>query len=192
NETRQRAQQNKPVPVLAVAATAKDFPVIIRGIGSAQAFNTVTVKPRVDGHIVKAAFQEGQFVRAGDLLLQIDPWPFQTQLEQAQAAKAKDEANLENAKRDLARYAALLQTQLAATRQQYDTQKALVDQLTAGVEADDAQIQAAQLNVDYAAVRSPIEGVTGLRLVDVGNLVAAGAGTPLVVVTQIKPIFVTF
>src|SRR5437764_2734624 len=184
--------QRGPMPVLATVASAKDFPVIIRGLGSVQAFNTVTVKSRVDRQITQVPFQEGQYVKPGDLLMQIDPRPYQAQLVQAKANKAKDAANLANAQRDLARLAALLQTQLAATRQQYDTQKALVDQLTAGVEADDAQIQAAQLNVDDAAVRSPIEGVTGLRLVDVGNLVAAGAGTPLVVVTQIKPIFVTF
>lgn len=186
------AQQRGPVPVLATAATAKDFPIIIRGLGSVQAFNTVTVKSRVDGQITKVAFQEGQYVKPGDLLLQIDPRPYEAQLAQANANKAKDQANLANAQRDLARLAPLMQTQLAATRQQYDTQKALVDQLTAAVQADDALIQAAQLNVEYTSVRSPIEGVTGLRLVDVGNLVAAGAGTPLVVVTQIKPIYVTF
>jgi len=185
-------RQRGPVPVLATAATAKDFPIIIRGLGSVQAFNTVTVKSRVDGQITQVAFQEGQYVKPGDLLMQIDPRPYQAQLTQAKANKAKDEANLANAQRDLARLAALLQTQLAATRQQYDTQKALVEQLTAAIQADQAQIEAAQLNVEYAAVRSPIEGVTGLRLVDVGNLVAAGAGTPLVVVTQVKPIYVTF
>ena len=124
--------------------------------------------------------------------MQIDPRPYQAQVEQATANKAKDQANLANAQRDLQRLAALMQTQLAATRQQYDTQKALVDQLTAAVQADQAQIDAAKLNVEYASVRSPIDGITGLRLVDVGNLVAASAGTSLVVVTQIKPIFLTF
>ena len=188
----QSAPQKGPVPVLAVSATARDFPIIIRGLGSAQAFNTVTVKSRVDGQITSVAFQEGQYVHSGDLLMQIDPRPYQAQVGQATANKAKDQANLENAQRDLARYAALLQTQLAATRQQYDTQKALVDQLTAAVQGDQAQIDAARLNVEYSSVRAPIDGITGLRLVDVGNLVAAGAGTPLVVVTQIKPIYVTF
>ena len=188
----QSGQRKGPLPVLAVAATSKDFPIIIRGLGSVQAFNTVTVKSRVDGQVTQVAFQEGQYVHAGDLLMQIDPRPYQAQLEQATANKAKDQANLANAQRDLARYATLLQTQLAATRQQYDTQKALVDQLTAAVQADQAQIDAAKLNVEYASVRSPIDGITGLRLVDAGNLVAAGAGTPLVVVTQIKPIYVTF
>jgi membrane fusion protein, multidrug efflux system len=188
----QSGPQKPPVPVLAVAATAKDFPIIIRGLGSVQAFNTVTVKSRVDGQITNVAFQEGQYVHAGDLLLQIDPRPYQAQLAQANANKAKDQANLENAQRDLARIATLVQTQLAATRQQYDTQKAQVDQLTAAVQADQAQIDAAKLNVEYSTVRSPIDGITGVRLVDVGNLVAASAGTSLVVVTQIKPIYVTF
>ncbi len=117
----QAGQQKPPVPVLAVAATAKDFPIIIRGLGSVQAFNTVMVKSRVDGQILTVAFQEGQHVHAGDLLMQIDPRPYQAQLAQANANKAKDQANLENAQRDLARIAALVQTQLAATRQQYDT-----------------------------------------------------------------------
>ena len=188
----QAGQRRGPVPVLATTATARDFPIIIRGLGSVQAFNTVTVKSRVDGQITQVAFQEGQYVHAGDLLMQIDPRPYQAQVGQATANKAKDQATLENAQRDLTRLAALLQTQLAATRQQYDTQKALVDQLTAAVQADQAQIDAAKLNVEYSSVRSPIDGITGLRLVDVGNLVAAGAGTPLVVVTQIKPIYVTF
>jgi len=188
----QPAQQKRAVPVLATAATAKDFPIIIRGLGSVQAFNTVTVKSRVDGQITQVGFQEGQYVKAGDLLMQIDSRPYQAQLAQANANKAKDQATLENAQRDLARLATLLQTQLAATRQQYDTQKALVEQLTATVQADQAQIDAAKLNVEYSTVRSPIEGITGLRLVDVGNLVAASGGTPLVVVTQIKPIYVAF
>jgi multidrug efflux system membrane fusion protein len=188
----QSNQQPQAVPVLATAAEAKDVPIIVRGIGSVQAFNTVTVKSRVDGNIVKVAFTEGQYVKTGDLLMQIDPRPYQAQLEQAQANKAKDQAILENAQRDLARYAALLPTGLATTRQQYDTQKALVNQLTAAVQSDQAQIDAANLNVIYSSVTSPIDGITGLRLVDIGNLVQASASTPLVVVTQIKPIYVTF
>jgi membrane fusion protein, multidrug efflux system len=184
--------QQQAVPVLAAAAEAKEVPIIVRGIGSVQAFNTVTVKSRVDGNIIKVAFTEGQYVKTGDLLMQIDPRPYQAQLEQAQANKAKDQANLENAQRDLARYAALLPTGLATTRQQYDTQKALVAQLTAAVQSDQAQIDAANLNVIYSSVTSPIDGITGLRLVDIGNLVQASASTPLVVVTQTKPIYVTF
>jgi multidrug efflux system membrane fusion protein len=187
-----RGGQLPAVPVFAAKASARDVPIIIRGIGSVQAFNTVTVKSRVDGNIVKVAFREGQNVRAGDLLVQIDPRPYQAQLEQAEANKAKDAASLQNAQRDLARLASLMQSQLAATRQQYETQQALVAQLTAAAQADQAQIETARLNVAYCAIASPIDGVTGLRLVDIGNLVTASAATPLVVVTQIEPIYVTF
>jgi membrane fusion protein, multidrug efflux system len=192
-------EQNAPqgggqqaVPVLAGTAEAKDVPIIVRGIGSVQAYNMVAVKSRVDGNIVKVAFTEGQYVHQGDLLMQIDPRPYQAQLEQAEANKAKDQANLENAQRDLARYAAIVSSQLAVTRQQYDTQRATVQQDEATVQSDQAQIDAAKLNVAYSSITSPIDGVTGLRLVDIGNLVQASAATPLVVVTQIKPIYVTF
>jgi multidrug efflux system membrane fusion protein len=180
------------IPVLAATAEAKDFPIIVRGIGTVEAFNTVTVKSRVDGNIVRIAFIEGQFVHAGDLLVQIDPRPYQVQLAQAEANKVKDQANLENALRDLARLEVLVKDQLAATRQQYDSQRATVAQLEAAVQSDQAQIDAARLNVDYSRITSPISGITGLRLVDLGNLVQASAATPLVVVTQIKPIYVTF
>ena len=188
----QRNLQPQPVPVLAATAEAKDFPIIVRGVGTVQAFNTVTVKSRVDGNIEKIGYQEGQYVRKGDLLVQIDPRPYQAQLQQAEATKAKDQANLENALRDLARYAVLVKDNLAATRQQYDTQQATVAQLQATVQADQAQIDAAKLNVTYCSITSPIDGITGLRLVDIGNLVQASAATPLVVVTQIKPIYATF
>jgi membrane fusion protein, multidrug efflux system len=180
------------VPVLAGTAEAKDVPIIVRGIGSVQAYNMVTVKSRVDGNIVKVAFTEGQYVHQGDLLMQIDPRPYQAQLEQAEANKAKDQANLANAQLILTRYAALVNTHLAVTQQQYDTQKATVDQLVASVQSDQAQIDAAKLNVAYCSITSPIDGITGLRLVDIGNLVQASAATPLVVVTQVKPIYVTF
>lgn len=185
-------RQLRAVPVLATTAEAKDFPIIVRGLGTVEAFNTVTVKSRVDGNIEKVGYQEGQYVHKGDLLVQIDPRPYQAQLEQAEATKAKDQANLANAQRDLARYAALLNTNLAVTRQQYDTQQATVAQLQATVQADQAQIDAAKLNVAYCSITSPIDGITGMRLVDIGNLVQASAATPLVVVTQIKPIYATF
>jgi membrane fusion protein, multidrug efflux system len=181
-----------PVPVYAAKAETANVPIVIRGIGMVKAYNTVTVKSQVTGTIVKIAYRQGQFVKKGALLVQIDPRPFQAQLEEAQANQAKDEANLANAKVILARYAALLPTHLATTQEQYDTQKATVSQLTASVAADQAQIDTAKLNLAYSSVTSPVDGVTGLRLVDIGNLIEANAATPLVVVTQIKPIYVTF
>ena len=187
-----QSHQQQAIPVLAAVSKAEDFPIVVRGVGSVAAFNTVSVKSRVDGNIVQIAFAEGQFVNAGDLLVQIDPRPFETQLAQTEANKAKDQANLENAQRDLTRYEVLLKDQLAATRQQYDTQSALVAQLQAAVQSDQAQIDAAKLNLTYSTITSPITGITGMRLLDIGNLVQASAATPLVVVTQIKPIYVTF
>jgi multidrug efflux system membrane fusion protein len=181
-----------PVPVYAVRTKTANVPIIIRGIGTVKAYNTVTIKSQVTGTIVKIAYRQGQFVHKGDLLVQIDPRPFQAQLEQAQANKAKDEANLANAKLNLARDAALLPNHLAVTQQQYDTQKALVAQDAATVQADQAQIDAAKLNLAYSSITSPVDGITGLRLVDIGNLVEASSATPLVTVTQIKPIYVTF
>jgi membrane fusion protein, multidrug efflux system len=165
-EEQGQTSSGTPVPVLATTAHAQNVPIIVRGIGSVQAFNTVTVKSRVDGNIVKIGYDEGQYVRKGDLLVEIDPRPYQAQLEQAEANKAKDQANLENDKVILTRYAAFVKTNLAVTVQQYDTQKALVDQLTAAVQADQAQIDAAKLNVIYSSITSPIDGITGLRLVD--------------------------
>jgi multidrug efflux system membrane fusion protein len=146
--------QQRAVPVLYAVAKAEDFPIVMRGVGSA-AFNTVSVKSRVDGNIVRIAFVEGQLVNAGDLLVQIDPRPFQNQLAEAQANKAKDQANLENTRRGLDRYAALLKDQLAPTRQQYDTQRALVAQLEAAVQSDQAQIDAARLHLAYSVISSP-------------------------------------
>jgi multidrug efflux system membrane fusion protein len=184
--------RSAPVPVFATRAKSATVPIIIRGIGTVVAYNTVTVRSQVTGTIVKIGYHQGQFVHKGDLLVQIDPRPFQAQLEQAEANRAKDEASLENAKRDLARDAALLPGNLAVTRQQYDAQKSLVAQLAATVKADQAQIDAAKLNLAYAAITSPIDGITGLRLLDIGNLVEASNATPLVTITQIKPIYVTF
>jgi multidrug efflux system membrane fusion protein len=181
-----------PVPVYAARAKTANVPIVVRGIGTVTAYNTVAVKSQVTGTIVKIAYRQGQFVHKGDLLVQIDPRPFQAQLEQAEANQAKDAAALANARRDLARDAALLPNRLAVTRQQYDTQKALVAQDAAAAEADKAQIDTARLNLAYSSITSPIDGVAGLRLVDIGNLVEANSATPLVTVTQIKPIYVTF
>jgi multidrug efflux system membrane fusion protein len=182
------------VPVLAARVESENVPITLRGIGTVQAFDQVTVKARVDGNIIQVAFREGQTVKKGDLLVQIDPRPYQIQLEQATASKAKDEAALANARLDLARYEQLLRQggHLAVTQQQYDTQRALVGQDEAAVKMDQAQIDSANLNLTFARVTSPIDGVVGIRLVDEGNLVLASAATPLVVVTQIEPIYVTF
>jgi membrane fusion protein, multidrug efflux system len=181
-----------PVPVYSAKAKSANVPIVIRGIGRVKAYNTVTVKSQVTGTIVKIAYRQGQFVKKGDLLVQIDPRPFQAQLEQAEADEAKDKANLANAQLNLTRYAKLLPNHLAVTQQQYDTQKATVDQLTASIRADQAQIDTAKLNLAYSSITSPVDGITGLRLVDIGNLIEASSATPLVVVTQIKPIYVTF
>ncbi|HYM04018.1 MAG TPA: efflux RND transporter periplasmic adaptor subunit [Stellaceae bacterium] len=189
-ETR-TAPSTPTIPVTAAPAEARDMPIYIRGIGAVQAYNTVVVKSRVDGQIVKVAFTEGQEVKAGDPLFQIDPRPFQAALEQASANKQKDEAQLVSAQADLQRYTELVGHGYQ-TRQIYDQQKALVAQLQASIKADQAQIDAAQLNLQYADIRSPIEGRTGARLVDIGNLVRATDNSGLVTITQLRPIFVTF
>jgi membrane fusion protein, multidrug efflux system len=179
------------IPVTVGHAEAKDVPVFLTGLGTVQAFNNVTIKSRVDGPITQVFFTEGQEVKAGDRLFQIDPRPFQAMLEQAQGNKAKDEAQLAGAQRDLARYAKLV-PQGFQTGQSYEDQKATVGQLQGTVAADQAQIDTAQLNLDYANIRSPIDGRTGARLVDVGNLVQASQGVALVTIAQLKPIFVSF
>lgn len=179
-----------PVPVMTATATAKSMPVIIRGLGSVTAFNTVSVKSRVEGNVVNINFKEGQEVKTGDLLVQLDVRPFQATLDQANANLAKDQANLANAQKDLVRYSDLLKRSFAP-EQQVATQKATVAEDQASIESDKAMVDAAKLNVEYADIRSPIDGVTGIKQIDLGNLVQANSA-PLVVVTQIKPIYVTF
>jgi membrane fusion protein, multidrug efflux system len=186
------AQAGPPlVPVTPGTVVARDVPVLLRGIGTVQAYNMVTVKSRVDGQIVKVNFKEGQEVKQGDPLFQIDPRPYQAALEQAQAAKLKDEAQLAGAQLDLARYSKLLGTGYQ-TRQSFDQQTALVGQLQAAIKGDQAAIDNARLNLDYADIRSPIDGRTGARLVDKGNLIHAADNTALVTITEVKPIFVSF
>jgi multidrug efflux system membrane fusion protein len=178
------------VPVLVAAAVAKDVPVILRGLGTVQAFNTAPLKSQVEGAVTQINFKEGQEVRTGDLLIQLDARPYQAALEQAKATLAKDQASLDNARTDLQRYSKLL-AQNFAPEQQYATQKSTVAQGEAGSQNDEAAIKAAQLNVDYASIKSPIDGVTGIRQVDLGTLVQANSQT-LVTVTQIQPIYVVF
>jgi multidrug efflux system membrane fusion protein len=189
-ENAQKAAARRPaIPVSMSAVEKTDFPVYLTGLGTVQAFNTVVVRTRVDGQIDKIAFQEGQTVKQGDLLAEIDPRPFQAALDQAKAKKVQDEANLANANLDLQRYTKLGEF---ATRQQTDTQRSTVAQLTALLAADDAAIYNAQTQLDYTQVKSPITGVVGLRQVDIGNIVNASTQTGIVTVTQIEPITVIF
>ena len=179
------------VPVTAGTVTAADVPVFLNALGTVQAYNTVTIKSRVDGQIVKVAFDEGQDVKAGAPLIQIDPRPLQALLDQAIAAKEKDQAQLISAQADLTRWAELLATG-AKSRQTYDQQKAMVGTLQASIKADEAQIETARLNLGYADIRAPFDGRLGIRMVDVGNMVRATDATGLVTISQLKPIFVSF
>ena len=182
------------VPVIPVSADAvglQDMPVYVHGIGTVQAFKTVTVKSRVDGQIMKVTFNEGQEVKAGEPLFQIDPRPFQAALDQAMAAQQRDEAQLTGAQQDLERYGKLIGSGFQS-RQSFDQQKATVDALKGSLAADQAAIDTAKLNLAYADIRAPIDGRTGQRLVDPGNLVQANQNTSLVTITQVKPIFVNF
>ena len=180
-----------PVPVLAAIPQQKDVPVYLDGVGVVKALNTVTVRAQVDGKLIAVKFVEGQDVQEGDVLAEIDPAIYKAQLDQATAKKAQDAATLANAKLDLARYQQLAQTN-AGSKQQADTQKALVDQLDAQVRADQAAIDNAQTTLGYTRVVAPISGRTGLRQVDQGNIVHASDATGIVIITQVKPIAVWF
>ncbi len=179
------------IPITAGVVEQKDMPVYVHGIGTVQAFKIVTIKTRVDGQIMKVDFQEGQEVKAGDPLFQIDPRPFQAALDQAMAAQQRDAAQLAGAELDLERYGKLIGSGFQS-RQSYDQQKTTVEALKGSLAADRAAIDTAKLNLAYADIRSPIDGRTGQRLVDPGNLVQASQNTSLVTITQVKPIFVNF
>ena len=179
------------VSVKAAVAERKNVPVYVRGLGTVQAFNTVRISTRVDGQITKVFFTEGQEVKAGDPLFEIDPRPFQAALDRAAAAKERDVAQLKGAQLDLERYGKLVPSGWQS-RQSYEDQQATVGQLQGAIKADQAQIDTAKLNLEYATVVSPLDGRTGARLVDIGNFVQASQGTALVMITQIKPIFVNF
>jgi multidrug efflux system membrane fusion protein len=185
------AQPQAPIPVTVIEVARRDFAIYVRGIGAVQAYNTVNVKSRVDGELQQVFFREGQDVRAGDLLAQIDPRPFEVLLRQAQAAKARDLAQLDTAKRDFARSEQLVERGFTP-RQTYDTQKNLVAQLEAALLADEAAIDNAKLQLSYARITSPLDGRTGVRLVDAGNMIRAGDSGGLVSITQLQPISIIF
>jgi multidrug efflux system membrane fusion protein len=182
---------DQPVPILAASAKLADVPVYLDGVGTTRALNTVTVRAQVDGKLLSLNFKEGQDVERGFVLAQIDPTLYQAQYDQAVAKKAQDEALLANAKRDLDRYVRLAATNALAT-QQADTQRSLVAQYEAQVKADQAAIDNAKGVLDYTTITAPLAGRTGIRLVDVGNIIKASDTTGIVTITQIKPISVIF
>lgn len=182
---------NRLIPVVVVTARSGTIDVIINALGTVTALNTVTVKPRVDGQLVRVAFREGQFVNKGDLLAEIDPRPFQTQLDQANGQLIRDQALLANAKLDLDRYRGLLAKDSIA-RQQVNTQESLVRQYEGTVKANQALVNNARLQLEFTHVKAPIAGRLGLRLVDNGNMVRTTDTNGLVVITQIQPITVVF
>jgi membrane fusion protein, multidrug efflux system len=191
NEPAAKPKASAPLPVPVTLGTVEQgpFALVSNGLGTVQAYNTVQVRTRVDGEIQQVAFREGQTVHKGDVLVQIDPRPYQASYDQAKSKKEQDTANLNNAKADLVRYTGL---GAYASRQQTETQSALVAQLTAQVASDQAAIDNAATQLGYATVRAPIDGVTGFRQVDIGNIVNAAGQTPIVTITQVEPIFVVF
>ncbi len=186
-----RHNRDQPIPVLAEKSALKNVPIFLDGLGTVQAFNTVTVKSNVDGPLIEVLFREGQDVKTGDVLARIDPRPFQAAFDQAVAKKAQDQANLANARVDLARYQKLAATAYTSA-QQADTQKATVAQLEAQVQQDQAQIDSARTQLSYATIVAPIDGRTGIRQVDAGNIVHTSDTTGLVVITTLQPISVVF
>ncbi len=179
------------MPVTVAAARTQDVPVYLEGLGTVQAFNLVSVRAMVDGPLIQVLFREGQDVRAGDVLARIDPRPFQATLDQALAKKRQDEANLANLRADVVRYAKLAATAYTSA-QQLDTARAQVAQLEAQVAGDQASIDSARTQLSYTTITAPIDGRTGMRQVDQGNIVHQVDLTPLTVITQLKPISVMF
>ena len=180
-----------PVPVVAGKVEQKDVPIFLDGLGTVQAFNTVTVRPRVDGELTQVLFREGEDVKTGDLLAVVDPRPYQAAMDQAVAKKAQDEAQLGNAQVVLKRNTELLARKVL-DQQTFDTSKFTVDQFQATVQADQAAIDNAKTQLDYTQIKSPINGRTGIRLVDVGNVVHATDTSGIVVITKLQPISVVF
>jgi multidrug efflux system membrane fusion protein len=181
--------KNRPVAVMTARASRKDVPIYLDGLGTVQAYNTVTIRSRVDGELIEVAYKEGQDVKAGDVLARIDSRIYQAQFDQAAATRDKDAAQLENARKDLQRYLSLGNR---VTGQSVDSQRALVRQFEAAVRADQAQVDNAAAMLSYTTIKAPIDGRTGIRQVDAGNIVHANDAGGLVVLTQIQPISVVF
>ena len=182
----------RAVPVTVAPALKQDMPVYLSGLGSVTAFNTVSVKSRVDGQLVQVNFREGQQVKKGDLLALIDPRPYEVQLAQAQANLFRDQAQLRDAQLNYERFRDLLKQSGAVSQQQVDTQKATADQMEGAVRADQAAIDNAKLQINYCHITAPVDGRVGLRLVDIGNIVHASDANPMLVITQLQPISVIF
>jgi len=187
-----RAASQQSVPVGVATAQQKDVPVYLTGLGTVTAFNTVSIRTRIDGQLAQVNFREGQHVTKGELLAVIDPRPYEVALSQAQANLFRDQAQLRDAKLNYERFKGLLQESGAVSQQQVDTQRATADQLEGSVKADQAAIDNAKLNLSYCHITAPIEGRVGIRLVDVGNMVHAADANPLLVITQLQPIAVLF
>src|SRR5690242_5837224 len=187
-----RAASQQSVPVGVATAQQKDVPVYLTGLGTVTAFNTVSIRTRIDGQLAQVNFREGQHVTKGELLAVIDPRPYEVALSQAQANLFRDQAQLRDAKLNYERFKGLLQESGAVSQQQVDTQRATADQLEGAVKADQAAIDNAKLNLSYCHITAPIEGRVGIRLVDVGNMVHAADANPLLVITQLQPIAVLF
>ncbi len=190
--TTARAAAAQVVPVGVATAKKQDMPVYLSGLGSVTAYNTVSLKSRVDGQLVQVNFKEGQHVNQGELLALIDPRPYEVALSQAQAQLFRDQASLRDAKLNYQRFKDLLQQSGAMSQQQVDTQQATADQLEGAVRADQAAVDNAKLNLAYCHITAPISGRIGLRLVDVGNMVHATDTNPMLVITQLQPISVIF
>ena len=190
--TARAASSGQPIPVGVTTAEKRDVPVYLSGLGSVLAFNTVSVKSRIDGQLVRVNFKEGQFVKHGELLALIDPRPYEVALSQAQATLFRDQAQLRDARLNYERFKSLLQESGAMSQQQVDTQRATADQLEGAVRAGQAAIDQQKLNLAYCHITAPISGRIGIRLVDVGNMVHAADTNPMLVITQLQPVSVLF
>jgi multidrug efflux system membrane fusion protein len=189
--TSRKAGDPAPIPVTVASVQKADFPVYLNGLGTVQPFRTVTVRSRVDGQITEVGFRQGRMVKEGDVLVKIDPRPYQAALDEALSKKTQDEANLKDAKLNLDRLTSLAGKSVA-TQQQLDTQQATVDRLTAQVEGDEAEVENARTQLGYTTITAPLTGRTGFRLVDPGNIVHASDPTGIVTIVQLQPISVVF